>query len=61
MTEKLVVGSKEAAKLMGISEATFWRRKKEGKLPPFRQDGRLILFPVDKLKEWIGKTEETAI
>jgi excisionase family DNA binding protein len=35
---------RDAAKVLGVSESTLWRWKRDGKVP-FKQIGRVVLYP----------------
>lgn len=49
----LVVEASEAARLCGVSRATWYAMRKGGKLPkPVRLGGR-VLWRVDELREWV--------
>jgi predicted DNA-binding transcriptional regulator AlpA len=50
--EALLVDAKEAARICGISEASWYRLKSAGKLPlPVRLGGR-VLWRVEELRRW---------
>lgn len=53
--ERLSARTKEAAKILGVSE--IWlkkdRRKKEPVGPPTIKKGRMVLYPMDGLKRWL--------
>jgi predicted DNA-binding transcriptional regulator AlpA len=52
--EALLVPAPEAARLCGISEASWYRLKSASKLPlPVRLGGR-VLWRVDELRAWIA-------
>ncbi len=48
--ERLAVNAREAAKMLGVSERTLWKRAREGVIPTKRIGGR-VLFPIDALRQ----------
>lgn len=57
MTDRLLVGAREAAQLLGIGRDTAYALIREGRLPAVRI-GRRILVPRAALQRWID--EETS-
>jgi predicted DNA-binding transcriptional regulator AlpA len=52
--EPLQIGARDAARLAGVSEPTWWRLHSAGKVPlPNRLGGR-TLWRVEELKSWIS-------
>lgn len=54
MSEKLLLTSREACKLLGISSRTLWAWKKEGRIP-FIQIGRVVRFSRAALEAWVAE------
>lgn len=52
--EKLSVREPEAARMIGVSEPTLKRWRATGDGPPWKKAGNVILYPIDKLREWIN-------
>lgn len=52
--QPLTVGRPDAAKLIGISEATLDRWTKTRGIPHFK-DGRVVRFPVRALTDWVNE------
>jgi len=48
------VGAAVAARLAGVSEATWWRHHADGKIPRPNKLGRRTLWRVQELREWIA-------
>lgn len=48
----LLVGAKEAARSLGISERTLWSLTKRAKVPHVRL-GRRVLYDPDDLRAWV--------
>ena len=48
-----LVGSKEVAKMLGVSERTLWKMHTTGEMPPPIRIGRAVRFSVDALKKWV--------
>jgi len=51
-TEQILVPAKQAAKMLGISMAFFYRLHNAGKVPLPRKLGRRSLWSVQELKAW---------
>lgn len=51
--EKIAVRSKEAAKMLGISNIWLKQLTRDGKGPKSVKRGRARLYPVKYLQEWI--------
>ena len=49
----LAVRPHEAARILGMSERTLWTLTKQGGLPHFKV-GRLVLYSVDALRQWVN-------
>ena len=54
-----VVNSKEAAKLLSVSERTVWKLKTDGKLPYVNIGGRTLFRP-ETIEKYIIEQEVTA-
>jgi excisionase family DNA binding protein len=50
---------REAAKALGISERLLWEWTNKGVVPHVRL-GKVILYPVDSLREWLKEQAQTA-
>lgn len=48
----LNVGTREAARLTGLSVRSLEKMRAEGRGPAFRRFGRRILYPVESLTAW---------
>ncbi len=57
-TPCLAMRPREAAKALGISERLLWEWTDRGVVPHMRL-GKAILYPVDTLREWLGKQAGT--
>ena len=53
----LALRAREAAKAIGVSERTLWSWVETGAVPHVRR-GRVVLFPVDALRDWLAKQIE---
>lgn len=53
-TPCLAMRPREAAKALGISERLLWEWTDRGVVPHVRM-GKAILYPVDTLREWLGR------
>ncbi|MHC4501427.1 MAG: helix-turn-helix domain-containing protein [Planctomycetota bacterium] len=51
---------REASKALGISERMLWEWTKTGVLPCIRR-GKIILYSVDSLREWLVKETQLSI
>ncbi|ELI8280296.1 helix-turn-helix transcriptional regulator [Yersinia enterocolitica] len=52
---------KRLAKLLGVSEATIWRKAKNGTLPrPIKLSERVTAFDAVEINAWIESKKETA-
>jgi len=58
-TPCLAMRPREAAKALGISERLLWQWTHKGIVPHIRQ-GKVTLYPVDTLREWLRKRSETS-
>ena len=56
----LAVGSREAARLLGVCERTLWSWSKAGIVRTVKI-GRRVLYPVAGLKELLGQGEESTV
>jgi len=57
-TPCLSMRAREAAKAIGISERTLWQWTEDGYVPHIRR-GKIVLYPVDALKDWLkGETQK---
>ena len=59
LTANLALRPREAAKALGISERTLWAWTHDGDLPHVRI-GRMTLYPVDALRDWLRRRVEVA-
>jgi len=50
--EPLLVGSREAARLLSISERTLWQHTKDGSIPSVKI-GRSVRYSTAELMRWI--------
>jgi excisionase family DNA binding protein len=51
-----LIGTKEAAKILGVSEVTIWRRVRDGKLEPSSKIGKQAVFTreyIESLKKQV--------
>jgi len=55
--ERLLLDTREAAKVLGISPRQVARLAESGELPHVRI-GRLVRFPLDALRAWVAKQAE---
>ena len=49
----LLIDSREAAKLLKVSERTLWRMWNEGEMPPPVRVGRAVRWSYETLKAWV--------
>jgi excisionase family DNA binding protein len=49
----LLIDSKEAAKLLKVSERTLWRMHTTGEMPPPIRIGRAVRWSLETLKNWV--------
>ena len=56
---RLALRPREAAQSLGISERTLWGLTADGAIPFFKL-GRLTLYPVDGLREWLAEKAQKA-
>jgi excisionase family DNA binding protein len=49
----LLIASKEAAKLLKVSERTLWRMHTTGEMPPPIRIGRAVRWSLETLKKWV--------
>jgi excisionase family DNA binding protein len=49
----LALRPREAAKALGIGERLLWEMTKNGEIPCVRLGTRLIIYPVDVLRDWL--------
>ncbi len=56
---RLALRPREAAQSLGISERTLWGLTADGAIPHFKL-GRLTLYPVDGLPEWLAEKAKKA-
>ncbi|HLN29673.1 MAG TPA: helix-turn-helix domain-containing protein [Gemmataceae bacterium] len=53
--ERLAVGAKDLARMLGISVATFWRWDASGELgPPGLRKGGRRLWPLAEIRMWVA-------
>lgn len=52
--EKLAVGERRAAELIGVSDRTLWGWRKTGIGPRFVRVGKRVLYPVDGLRDFVN-------
>ena len=50
---KLALRARQAAQALGIGERLLWSMTKGGQIPCVRLGSRLILYPVDALRDWL--------
>jgi excisionase family DNA binding protein len=50
----LLLGMREAAKLLGVSERTIWGMANEGKMPKPIRLGRAVRWSLDELRAWVN-------
>jgi len=50
---KKLIATKELSELIGVTEVTIWRWRKEGM--PFKKLGTRIRFEYDSVIEWLEK------
>lgn len=58
-TERLTVGRREAAKMLGISERLLWTLTSTGEVPHMRI-GTRVLYPVEPLRKWVAARAGTS-
>jgi excisionase family DNA binding protein len=51
--EHLLINSKQAAKLLKVSERTLWRIQQTGEMPSPIRIGRAVRWNLEKLKKWV--------
>ncbi len=49
----LLIATKEAAKLLKVSERTLWQMQTTGRMPPPIRIGRAVRWSLDVLKKWV--------
>jgi excisionase family DNA binding protein len=49
----LLIDSKEAAKLLKVSQRTLWRLQSSGEMPPPIRIGRAVRWSLETLKKWV--------
>lgn len=50
----LLLDADEAAALIGVSRATFWKLHSQGKVPlPVRLSARVVRWPKHELEHWV--------
>jgi excisionase family DNA binding protein len=49
----LLIDSREAAKLLKVSERTLWRMWNEGEMPPPIRVGRAVRWSYETLRAWV--------
>lgn len=49
----LLIDSRQAAKLLNVSERTLWEMAHSNEMPPAIRIGRAVRFSVDALKKWV--------
>lgn len=54
MPEKLVMDKKECSRALGVSLATLERLRVRGAAPPEIRIGTRVLFPVEKLRQFVN-------
>jgi excisionase family DNA binding protein len=55
----LAMKPRDAAKALGICERTLYTLTKKGEIPVIRS-GRLVLYVVEDLKEWLKKSSKNS-
>ncbi len=53
-SDVLAKSSRDAARMLGISERTLWSYTKSGDIPHVRL-GRRILYPIQALRDWMQR------
>ena len=51
-TKPFLLKSRDAARLLAVSERTLWALTKQGEIPAVRR-GRIVRYDVDDLQAWI--------
>jgi excisionase family DNA binding protein len=51
--QSLLIDSKEAARLLKVSERTLWRLHHTGEMPPPIRIGRAVRWNIDALRKWV--------
>jgi len=59
-TPCLAMRPREAAKALGISERLLWGWTNKGLVPHVRL-GKVILYPVDSLRDWLRQQAQSAV
>lgn len=49
----LALRPRDAAKALGIGERLLWEMTKNGEIPCVRIGTRLVIYPVDVLRDWL--------
>lgn len=49
----LLIGGKEASRLLGVSQKTLQRMSQHGEMPPLIKIGRAVRWSYPALKEWV--------
>jgi excisionase family DNA binding protein len=60
ITPCVALRPREAAKALGVCERTLWGWTDRGLVPSVRI-GKVILYPVDALQEWLKKQAQLAL
>jgi len=53
-TERLLLGSDDAARACGISRTAWWALQSQGRVPAPVRLGRRTLWSVDELRAWVA-------
>jgi excisionase family DNA binding protein len=48
-----LIDSKQAAKLLKVSERTLWRMHHDGEMPPPIRIGRAVRWSLETLRKWV--------
>lgn len=54
-SERLALRPREAAKVLGISPRYLWQLTKDGIIPCVRLGPRVVLYPLEGLKNWLAR------
>jgi predicted DNA-binding transcriptional regulator AlpA len=51
--QELLIDSKQAAKMLKVSEQTLWRMHHDGEMPPPIRIGRAVQWSLESLRHWV--------